>query len=70
MKLKDLLFLLCDNDQLFCMEDESGECLYCGEVDKVELKQVHGYEVLKFYPERYGAYHGRTGTTFVVRKIA
>lgn len=69
MKLKDLLFLMCDNDQLFCMEDESGTCIYCGEVDKVELRQVCGYEVIKFYPESYGAYYGRTGVTFVVKKV-
>ena len=69
MKLKDLLFLMCDNDQLFCMENESGECLYCGEVDKAELRQVYGYEVIKFYPESYGAYYGRMGVTFVVKEV-
>lgn len=68
MKLKDLLFLMCDNDQLFCMENESGECLYCGEVDKVELRQVCGYEVVRFFPDRYGAYYGRMGVTFVVKE--
>ena len=70
MKLKDLLYLMCDSDQLFCMEDKAGNCLYCGEVDKVDLRRVYGYEVVKFYPERYGAYYNRTGITFVVKEEA
>lgn len=68
MKLKDILYMMIDDDQLFCMEDESGNCIYCGEVDKVPLRQVCGYEVVKLYPDRYGAFYSRSGITFVVKE--
>lgn len=68
MKLKDILYMMCNNDQLFSMEDEKGNCLYCGEVDKVPLRQVCGYEVVTLYPDRYGAFYSRSGITFVVKE--